>query len=112
MLLMPAANAVTAVAITNSTTKQKTIFFIISCTVPCRAQLLIIFIDCLFVYVHLVPHVTNLSHFFAFCSASSARLIYDLAFDRALSALRLLSFALSIEFRAFRRELRACSNRF
>lgn len=79
------------------------------CTVSCRAQLLIVIIDCLFVYVNLVLHVTIHYYFFTFCSASSARRMYDLAFDRALSALRLLSSALSIAFRALRKELLACS---
>lgn len=78
-------------------------------TVPCRAQLLTVIIDCLSVYVHVDSHVTTLYYFFAFCRASSARLIYDLAFERALSAFRLLSSALSMAFRALRRELRACS---
>ena len=75
----------------------------------CRAQPLIVFIDCLSVYVYHISHVTILSYFFAFCRASSARRVYDLAFDRALSAFRLLSSALSIAFRALRSELRACS---
>ena len=103
------ANTDTVATIVINMARLKNIFFIISCTLPCRAQLLIVIIDCLSVYVYHISHVTILSYFFAFCSASSARRIYDLALERALSALRLLSSALSIAFRAFRSELRACS---
>ena len=103
------ANTDTVATIVNNMARLKNIFFIISCTVPCRAQLLIVIIDCLLVYVHLLSHVTIRYYFFTFCSASSARRMYDLAFDRALSALRSLSSALSIAFRALRKELLACS---
>lgn len=88
------ANTDTVATIVINMARLKSIFFIISYTVPCRAQLLTVIIDCLSVYAHLESHVTTLSYFFTFRSASSARRIYDLAFDRALSALRLLPSAL------------------
>ena len=102
------ANTDTLATIVINKAKLKIIFFIISCTIPCRAQPLIVIIDCLLVYVHLVSHVTIHYYFFTFCSAFSARRMYDLAFDLALSALRLFSSALSIAFRALRKELLAC----
>ena len=85
--------------------KKHLLHNLIHCSVSCATS------NCYYlsVDVQLDSHVTTLSYFFAFCRASSARLIYDLAFERALSAFRLLSSALSIAFRALCSELRACS---
>lgn len=87
--------------------KKHLLHNLIHCSVSCATSNVII--DCLSVYVQQDSYVTTLSYFFAFCRASSARRIYDLALERASSAFRLVSSALSIAFRALRRELRACS---
>lgn len=109
MLLIDVANAVTEAAIVIIMAKPHNIFFIVSYTVPCRAQPLIVNTDCFSVYVVCIQQVIITYHFFIFPSASSARRMYDLALERALSALRRLSSALSMAALALRSALRSYS---
>ena len=64
--------------------KKHLLHNLMHCSVSCATSNVII--DCLSVYVQLDSDVTTHSSYFAFCRASSARLIYDLALSLALSA--------------------------